>query len=386
MTVPAAMIDALAQGSGTLCRCVRLARPDGVVLGFTDHDRRLSFDGLTFEAATAAARSELAERLGLAVATADLAGALSSEAITEADIEAGLYDGARLTVWRVDWSDPAVRAVEFEAVLGEVERAGLTYRAELRALTVALSERIGRTHQKLCDATLGDARCRVNLDLLDTVVYGTVVSASGTRITATGIDAGLEDDALAGGSFEWLTGALAGQTAAVVGNVQGGVEGETDVTLDAAPGAAPAEGDTFRVEAGAPRYKGTGTVTAVESGRRFSASGLDFSQDWFDRGRVTWLTGENAGRTGVVRGTRTTDVLTVDLWREAPREIAPGDTFEIVAGCDQTFATCVERFGNAVNHRGNPFQVGDASLLPPSLGGVNDGSSRFSFALVPVVV
>lgn len=40
----------LKSGSTTLCWCWRLTRRDGVVSGFTDHDRDVSFDGTVFEA------------------------------------------------------------------------------------------------------------------------------------------------------------------------------------------------------------------------------------------------------------------------------------------------------------------------------------------------
>ena len=39
-------------GATTLAWCWRVTRGDGAVLGFTDHDRDLTFDGTTFEAAT----------------------------------------------------------------------------------------------------------------------------------------------------------------------------------------------------------------------------------------------------------------------------------------------------------------------------------------------
>jgi len=42
----------LASGATTLCWCWRVVRRDGVVLGFTDHDRALTFDGTTYEAAS----------------------------------------------------------------------------------------------------------------------------------------------------------------------------------------------------------------------------------------------------------------------------------------------------------------------------------------------
>lgn len=43
-----ALLDHLATGLTSVCRCWRVARRDGVVLGFTDHDGALAFDGVIF--------------------------------------------------------------------------------------------------------------------------------------------------------------------------------------------------------------------------------------------------------------------------------------------------------------------------------------------------
>ena len=39
----------LASGATTLCACWRVVRGDGTVLGFTDHDRAILFDGVEHE-------------------------------------------------------------------------------------------------------------------------------------------------------------------------------------------------------------------------------------------------------------------------------------------------------------------------------------------------
>ena len=51
-SLPPSLQSHLATGATTLAWCWRVTRGDGAVLGFTDHDRDLTFDGTTFEAAT----------------------------------------------------------------------------------------------------------------------------------------------------------------------------------------------------------------------------------------------------------------------------------------------------------------------------------------------
>ena len=82
------------------------------MLGFTDHDRPLTVDGDDCSSRRPGfSASEARDTLGLAVDTVDVEGALSSDAISEADIAAGLYDGATVETLLVNWREPgAVRA------------------------------------------------------------------------------------------------------------------------------------------------------------------------------------------------------------------------------------------------------------------------------------
>lgn len=163
MTFHAGLKAHLATGATTVCHAWRIRRGDGVVMGFTDHDRDLSFDGVTFRADTGLTALALQQGTGLAVDNTEAIGALSDAAIREADVEAGRFDSAELTAWLVNWADVAQRQVEFRGTLGEIRRAGGAFRAELRGLTEALNQPMGRVYQKPCPAVLGDAACRVDL-------------------------------------------------------------------------------------------------------------------------------------------------------------------------------------------------------------------------------
>ena len=61
-------------------------RADGVTLGFTDHDRTLTFDGTDFEPESGFAASEVRSGSDLSVDAQDAQGVLSSDRITETDI------------------------------------------------------------------------------------------------------------------------------------------------------------------------------------------------------------------------------------------------------------------------------------------------------------
>jgi hypothetical protein len=151
-------------GATTLATCWKLTRTDAVVLGFTDHDRTLSFGGVDFVPAHGLDAGEASGRLGPQVDTAEVVGVLTSEAIAETDIAAGFYDGAAVETWRVNWRDVSQRVLLRRATIGEIVREDGRFRAELRSGQQALNQVRGRIYGAFCDAVLGDTRCGVAHD------------------------------------------------------------------------------------------------------------------------------------------------------------------------------------------------------------------------------
>lgn len=197
----------LDSGATTLCWCWQLSRGDGVVQGFTDHDRALSFDGVSFEAASGFTAGEVQSALGLAVDNLALSGALSSDTLNEADLAAGLYDNAAFKLWRVNWADVSQRVLMRAGTLGEVTRQGSAFSAELRGLAQALNQPVGRVFGRLCDADLGDMRCGLTL----TPVSGAVIQVfDARRFVVSGLDAAASGD-FTGGRLAFTSGANTGR-------------------------------------------------------------------------------------------------------------------------------------------------------------------------------
>lgn len=153
----------IARGVTTLCHCWQVTRRDGEVLAFTDHDMPLHFGGVTFRADTGLSARALAQTSGLSVDNTEALGALSDDAIREDEIEQGRFDGAEVQAWLVNWSKPSQRLLQFRGSIGELHRAGGSFRAELRGLTEPLNRPLGRVFQKPCSAVLGDSNCRFDL-------------------------------------------------------------------------------------------------------------------------------------------------------------------------------------------------------------------------------
>lgn len=150
----------------TLCLCWRLTRADGAVFGLTEHDDALDVDGVRYEPNAAAEAGVFTQTADLKPGRAAAGGALSLDAITEADLEVGLWDGARVEVFRVDWQRPDLGGVPvwsgFLSELSRNERG--VFEAELVSLKAELERPVGRVLTRRCDAFLGDARCGVSAD------------------------------------------------------------------------------------------------------------------------------------------------------------------------------------------------------------------------------
>ncbi len=153
----------LETGVTTVARAWAITRRDAVVLGFTDHDRDLAFEDILFRASGGMTARALQQITGLGVDNSEATGALQHDSLTEADIQAGRYDGAELRIWWVNWADVAQRRLRFRGSLGQLTRAGGAFRAELLGLSEPLGRSHGRVYQPSCGALLGDAQCRVDL-------------------------------------------------------------------------------------------------------------------------------------------------------------------------------------------------------------------------------
>lgn len=254
-TVSSALAAHLAGPVTTLCWCWKVSRTDGVVLGFTDHDRPISFGGTTYEAASGFAATEIASSLGLSVDNLDVEGALSSAAITEADIRAGRYDGAAIAVWRVNWAKPGQRLLMRSGVIGEVTRGELAFTAELRGLAHALDQTVGRTYQRTCDAVVGDHRCSVDLDAAAYRGSAAVTAVRDNRLVSTGGLDAYDDGWFRYGRLTWTSGANAGAAAEIRAHRRT-ADGAALTLWQRAP-LPIAAGDAFTVTAGCDKTIGT---------------------------------------------------------------------------------------------------------------------------------
>jgi uncharacterized phage protein (TIGR02218 family) len=112
------------------------------------------------------------------------------------------------------------------------------------------------------------------------------------------------------------------------------------------------------------------SVAFAQSGQLFEADGLSSRPDAYTYGRVRWISGANSNTDSDVIATTIISQTSPDVARlqitlrdDPLHDVGTGDRFEISFGCDKRYATCLGRFGNQLNFRGEPFVPGVDALM-----------------------
>jgi uncharacterized phage protein (TIGR02218 family) len=245
----------LDSGTTTLCTCWQVTRQDGVVLGFTDHDRDLFFDDTLFKADSGGTASALQSSSDFSVDNSVIEGALNSESLTEEDFFAGLYDHAEVIIWKVNWAEPAQRLLMKKGTIGEVTRGKSGFTAELRSLSHQLDQPFGRVFQYGCDAVLGDARCTINLNNAQYTATGTVTEVeTDLALLVSGLES-FAADWFASGVVRFTSGQAEGLTVQVKSSDPAGDDTRLSLYL---PVKKPVlVGDSFTITAGCDKQFST---------------------------------------------------------------------------------------------------------------------------------
>ena len=225
----------------------RVARSDGMTLGFTTHDGDLWFDGVVHRAVPGMLPSAIRRSADFEPDSADVEGALSHESISSEDLAAGRYDGARVAIGVVDW-ETREHQVLYRGAIGSVTEEDGKFTAQLASRKAELQrDPIPRT-SPTCRAVFCGPGCTLSAARYtrDAVLGSANVAQNSVTI------AGLADASIyVGGSLRVIDGPLAGASGQVIGVV--GAALVIDLPLDAAL----ASGTLLRLREGCDRTLGT---------------------------------------------------------------------------------------------------------------------------------
>jgi len=247
----------------------RVYRRDGVALGFTSHDRDLTFEGILHRAAPGMVPSAIRLTSDLSEENAGVEGALSHDAISEDDLSAGLFDEAAVEVGIVDWQT-LDHSVLYGGTLGRITDDRRGFSGELRSAKSILDRDLVPRTSPTCRAAFCGRGCGLSATRFTSRIVIEEIDVDLNRVRISGISAGDHLD----GQIRFLDGPQTGIAFAIVG-ADGG-----------------------------------------------------------------WLALDRPLSDGLVAGTPA----------------------ELVQGCDHTLTTCVNRFDNVLNFRGEPFLPGNDLL------------------------
>jgi uncharacterized phage protein (TIGR02218 family) len=186
----------------------RLERRDGVTLGFTSHDRDLAFDGLVHRTAPGMVPSAIRRTADFEADSAEVAGALSHDAIREADLAAGRFDGGSIAMGLVDW-ETLEHMTLYAGTIGAVGHEGAGFSAELRSVKDLLAREIVPRTAPTCRAEFCGEGCTLSATAFTHLARLAETSADGAAVRVNG---GPASERLVFGTLRWIDGPEAGLT------------------------------------------------------------------------------------------------------------------------------------------------------------------------------
>ncbi len=234
MSVP----DWLAGALTGVAFCWRIERRDGVAIGLTSHDRDLVIDGFLYRAAPGMVPSAITRGDAAGDGGMEVSGALGGDAIAEADLISGRWDGADVRVFAADWTSGATLSLG-GGTFGAVDLGASGFSAELRGALAALEAPVSERTSPDCRAELGDRRCRVAM--APRRRFARVLAVEGRALTLDAAET--MPNAYGEGRLLWFGGGNSGLEDAVL------MSSGAVVTLRRAP-----------------RFDGVGALVRVEQG------------------------------------------------------------------------------------------------------------------------
>ena len=222
----------IANETTTLARLWRITRQDGNLLHFTDAVEPITFDGDLYRSDISFTTSAiLTSRSAINAQSVTMTLVMDDAGVKENDLRARRYDNAFSEVFIVDYLAPENGALTIFTGNFGVIKLSPSRLASIEIIptsAVINGKSVGsELYSNTCRASLGDARCKVDIEALKASY--TVTSASGGSFVTAELSEAAGHWAL--GFVKWVTGANAGTTS----QVQSSDGGTKSVFLLSAP-------------------------------------------------------------------------------------------------------------------------------------------------------
>lgn len=167
--IPIGLQDHYNSYATTWCYLIRIAcvgKYAGVIRGSTSLDIDVNYDDgqgmITYSASNAVVPAKFQQSSDFSVDNTELTGWVTDDEITMADIMAGIFDFAEVTIYRVNYTDLSQghEVVAF-GTLGETKFTEDSWRCEFRSLTQQSKQPYGQVYSLTCRNQYGDEKCKM---------------------------------------------------------------------------------------------------------------------------------------------------------------------------------------------------------------------------------
>lgn len=211
----------------------RVARRDGVSLGFTTHDNDLWFDGVLHRAAPGMVPSAIRRSADFEPDSAEVQGALSHDSIAASDLALGRYDGAAVLIGVVDW-ESLERHVLYRGSIGTVAEEAGAFTATLQSRKAELQrDPVPRTSPS-CRATFCGPGCNLSAT---SHTHEATLSSFDPAANAAVLTTSAPSASLVGGTLRWFDGPYAGIVMGIAAVADGAIVLDFPIDLAPLPGA-----------------------------------------------------------------------------------------------------------------------------------------------------
>lgn len=226
--IPIALQEHYESGATTWCYLMRIAcvgRYAGVVRGLSGLDEAIVYDDgqgpLLYRNDGGFMPSKFQQAADFSVDNAEVSGWVTDDEITDADILAGIFDFAEVTIYRVNYMDlSAGHEVVAFGTLGETQFTEDRWRCEFRSLTQQAKQPYGQVYSLTCRNQYGDHKCKMPFEWFEATVTNLGEDPM-LVIVAEDLEQG--NGFFAPGVIEVLTGANAGADMDVDEFFEGGI-------------------------------------------------------------------------------------------------------------------------------------------------------------------
>jgi hypothetical protein len=355
MKTNAAMVSYWNSPSRKRAVCLSITRRYGSALTVrgTSWDSDLSIDedspASVYYSTSGGAISDVDATAALNVDNAEIVA--NFDAITEDDLNAGLWDTADYELFVVNPDDLSIgRYPVMAGTIGEITIDRMSFVAELRGAMQRIQQQWGDLLAATCPYNLGDSRC--TKDLTAFTVIGTADSVTADGLTWRD-SARAEAGPTGGVSIDSIT--ADGETSVVeTVTALGQAEGDT-VILSAIVGPTVLYGSWQVHEPSGVRFVIFKDITGQSAFVSGTATPAGAESGYFDYGLMTITSGANAG---LVREVKSFLPGQWTLQQAFPFPVTGTETYTMVAGCDKLPETCRVKFSNLINFGGEPFVPG----------------------------